>query len=140
MPEPGPGSLTCVFVYGTLRSGFDNVGRDVLTRHGDPLAEATVPGKLYDLGSFPALVEPDSSDDRVKGEVYELTRKPATAIERLDRYEGARGPSPLPYERRRARANTPDASFEVWVYVWTEEPGPQAEPIPSGDYIDHITE
>lgn len=127
-----------VFVYGTLRRGFTNHGRDVLTLHGRFLSEATVEGELYDLGSFPALVVEEDPSSRVHGEVYELTREPARAIERLDRYEGARGPDPLPYDRTARRVTLSDGTeVEAWTYVWTGELE-QGQRVPSGDYVAYL--
>lgn len=127
-----------VFVYGTLRRGFTNHGRDVLALHGRFLSQTTVQGELYDLGSFPALVIEEAASSRVHGEVYELTREPARAIERLDRYEGARGPDPLPYDRIARRVTLSDGTeVEAWTYVWTGEVD-QGQPIASGDYVAYL--
>lgn len=138
MPDERASAAARVFVYGTLRSGFTNPGRDVLTHHGDLVGQGSVPGTLYDLGSFPAMVEPRRDDDCVIGEVYELSRSPATALERLDRYEGARGSNPLPYERRRLEVDLHDGPIlEAWAYVWTEDPADAAR-VEGGDYVDWI--
>lgn len=127
-----------VFVYGTLREGFSNPGRDVLTTHGTLLGEGTVQGVLYDLGSFPALVDAGEADERVVGDVYALDHEPSVALDRLDRYEGARGPNPLPYERRRRTVEMQDGTERgAWTYVWTGdvERSPRVE---AGDWIAHV--
>lgn len=136
-----------VFVYGTLRRGHTNAGRDVLTLHGSFLAEGTTPGCLYDLGAFPAMVDPERSggdgheergQQRVHGEVYELTTEPQRGLARLDRYEGARGVDPLPYERRQVTVQLEDGDdLEAWTYVWTEDPG-NAPRVEGGDWVDHV--
>lgn len=126
-----------VFVYGTLRRNFSNRGRDVLTTHGRFLGEAEVRGRLYDLGSFPALV--DEAEGRVRGEVYRLTHEPERGLERLDRYEGARGAGPGPYVREARTAILDDGEeIEAWVYIWTD-PVEDLDPIPGGDYVDYLS-
>lgn len=60
--------MTRIFVYGTLRKGDTrhHVLQDTI-RVGDMW---TVPGTLFSLGAFPALVLED--DNPVLGEVYEI--------------------------------------------------------------------
>lgn len=127
-----------VFVYGTLREGFSNRGRSILTTHGTLLGTATVEGRLYDVGSFPALVTDGPRDQAVTGEVYELVDEPTRALERLDRYEGARGADPGPYRREQVTAQLDDGTeLRVWTYVWTRPPT-LLDPIPGGDYLDYL--
>jgi gamma-glutamylcyclotransferase (GGCT)/AIG2-like uncharacterized protein YtfP len=124
-----------VFVYGTLRQGFDNPGRDVLTTHGELVGEGRVEGSLYDLGSFPALVEDDEAGT-VEGEVYRLENEPQIGLQRLDRYEGATGSDPLPYERRERTVQlVQGGDLTAWVYVWTGSTE-DADRISSGDWLD----
>jgi gamma-glutamylcyclotransferase (GGCT)/AIG2-like uncharacterized protein YtfP len=126
--------LARVFVYGTLREGFRNPGRDILTTHGRRVDHARVEGTLYDMGAFPVLVPARAPDDRVLGEVYRLDREPARGLARLDRYEGLEGPEPLPYERRRRTVELEDGGeADAWVYVWTGELE-DATRVPDGDY------
>jgi gamma-glutamylcyclotransferase (GGCT)/AIG2-like uncharacterized protein YtfP len=70
-----------IFLYGTLRRGG---GADHLLRGCTPLGPATVRGRLYDLGTYPALVL-DPAGHPVHGEVWEC---PAQLVGELDRYEG----------------------------------------------------
>lgn len=134
MPE-----LSRVFVYGTLRQGFTNRGRDILDHHAEPIGPGETAGRLYDLGDFPALVE-DGETAPVRGEVYELTADPERALERLDRYEGAHGANPLPYERRARTVHLDEGrDVQAWVYVWTDDTG-SAPQVPSGDWIEHVTD
>lgn len=129
-----------VFVYGTLREGHTNPGRDVLEAHARHVDTGTVAGTLYDLGAFPAMVEPERDGDRVAGDLYRLTEDPQRALERLDRYEGARGPNPLPYERRRATVAREDGSrVDAWTYVWTD-PISEGRRVPGGDWLEHTDE
>lgn len=135
-------ALDCpyVFVYGTLRSGFDNPGRDVLTTHGRFVGEARAEGRLHDLGAYPGMVVAFDEGWTVRGEVHELVHEPERGLTRLDRYEGARGSDPLPYERRKVPIRLADGdTLEAWTYVWTEDP-PAGSLVESGDWVEHLEE
>ena len=54
-----PGPVITLFVYGTLKIGFPN--HDRFCRNAIDIQPATVCGRLYDLGSFPALQVPEES-------------------------------------------------------------------------------
>lgn len=133
-------SLDCrhVFVYGTLRQGFSNPGRAILRQHARFVDDARTEGALHDLGAYPALCLPEGEPDAVQGEVYELVDEPEQGLAKLDRYEGARGADPLPYERRRRTIELADGgSVDAWLYVWTESP-PDGSRIEGGDWVEHV--
>src|SRR6266850_998554 len=58
-----------LFVYGTLMRGFPL--HALLERRATYLGEATTPGLLLDLGSYPAALK--SATGKIRGEVYRLT-------------------------------------------------------------------
>lgn len=74
-----------IFVYGTLKRGFHAHG---LMQNAPAafLREATTAPRfqLYDIGAFPGLVEDESLEGGVKGELFEV---PEAALKDLDRYE-----------------------------------------------------
>ena len=81
-----------LFVYGTLmraasRSELGRNMRERLECEATWLGPATIAGCLYDLGAYPALVEPAQPADLVLGEVWRLA-DPAATFEWLDPYEG----------------------------------------------------
>lgn len=124
-----------LFVYGTLRRGFSNPGREILELHGEHVAMATVRGHLYEVQGLPALVVDDGAGP-VAGELYRLTREPGVALARLDAYEGVGHGGP--YERVLAPVSTPsDASLEAWVYAW-HQPVEDGARIQSGDYLETL--
>lgn len=53
------GPVIALFVYGTLKSGFPNHNR--FCRNAIDIQPATVWGRLYDLGAYPALQVPEES-------------------------------------------------------------------------------
>jgi len=76
-----------LFVYGTLRSGYNNRYARLLRRQGQMLGIARVRGRLNDLGRYPALSPTQGHDDWVTGEIY-LLRTPISLLGKLDAYEG----------------------------------------------------
>ncbi len=103
-----------VFVYGTLREGFANRGRKVLSNGADFVGVGRVLGSLYDAGAFPVLVLEGSGS--VVGEVYRL-RRPHVMLERLDRYEGV-GLGGL-FDRRVVSVGMGEGdALDAWAYVW----------------------
>lgn len=122
-----------VFVYGTLRPGFTNPGRDLLRRYGEHLGAAWTQGRLLIVEGLPALIvdEPDGSE--VAGDLYRLT-DPDAALAGLDHYEGVRGPTPGPYQRQVREVVLEDRDpYRAWVYVWTGRTD-GGRPVPGGDY------
>lgn len=125
----------CVFVYGTLRCALGHPMARLLDR-AEFIAEASVPGRLYDLGAYPALVRGRSARERVYGEVYRL-RQPKLMLQRLDAYEGCRqrGPTVDEYRRQAMRVQLQDGrSLTAWVYVYNRAP-PSGGRLRSGDYL-----
>lgn len=124
-----------VFVYGTLREGFVNPGREILERYARFQALATVPGRLYEVRGLPVLSAQEQ--DRVHGEVYRFTA-PERALEALDRYEGAAGTEPGPYERRQVTARLASGDrVQAWTYVWLGSLE-EAVVVPEGDYASYV--
>ena len=104
-----------LFVYGTLKRGFPNPWSRRLWSRAVFLGEATMPGRLLDLGAYPALLEPASPGDLVHGEVAAL-RDPSL-LGSLDLYEGPQ------YERVLRRACMRDgAERDAWVYLFRASP------------------
>jgi gamma-glutamylcyclotransferase (GGCT)/AIG2-like uncharacterized protein YtfP len=79
-----------LFVYGTLRPFVDIPMARWLERVATYAGEAVTRGRLFDLGSYPGLVDAACRRDWVKGELYLLPRR-AVVLRVLDRYEGSRG-------------------------------------------------
>lgn len=125
-----------LFVYGTLRRDTQHQLYHMLARHASFLGEATVQGRLYDLGDYPGMVYP--GDGRVAGEIYLVApSKWETVIRRLDEYEGCTDNDPEPHEYRRdvVKAYLVDGDeVFAWAYVLNRVPANSRE-IESGDYL-----
>lgn len=117
-----------IFVYGTLRptSGGEASG---FVQHLKTAGRATVRGMLYDLGSYPGLVE---GLGVVHGELLQIS-SPAD-LDRLDCYEECEGELPL-FRRVRTEALREDgARVTAWVYLYARDVS-QGTRITSGDYL-----
>ncbi len=111
-----------LFVYGTLRPVF-NEPEGILDSnffHNDYryLGEAKTPGRLYDLGEYPAMTPAQGPDEWVQGDLLWLTLP--KVLDKLDRYEDAfphRGRKQL-YERRLADVWWRSGQEKAWVYYY----------------------
>ena len=121
-----------LFVYGTLRRGSQHPMARYLDRNAAFVAEARVPGQLYDLGTYPGLTIPMTAGDRVAGDIFEL-RNVDTILAAIDLYEGSGGHDPL-FERCQERAQlTGGETLLVWVYRYRGTVRPNQR-ILSGEY------
>lgn len=116
-----------VFVYGSLRSEFDNRYAAELRAAADLLARATVTGSIFQVGQYPGYREEPMG--QVKGEVWRL-RTPEATLAMLDEYEGSG------YRRviKPASVAGISAGIEAWIYVWTGEADARQR-IESGDFL-----
>ena len=123
-----------LFVYGTLRRRSRHpMARRLaeLARHVGP---AKIAGRLYDLGRYPALQEPTSSDDWVYGDVYDLGEQIEQTLREMDEYEKIESPQPAYFDRQRASAVLDGGEqVAVWVY-WFRGDVKEEQRIASGSY------
>ena len=100
--------LDLLFVYGTLRSGFDNPHARLLRANSCFVGHATVRGSVHQVGGYAAF-RPDGDTD-VKGELYRLD-DPEGTLATLDEYEGDE------YERVVVPVAGLEACIsEAWIY------------------------
>ncbi len=78
-----------LFVYGSLRSGFQSPAYDYISHYFSLVGNGKVKGYLYDMGSYPAGV-PTNDDAFIIGELYSLNSETefSWAFSQLDDYEG----------------------------------------------------
>lgn len=108
--------LNTLFVYGTLRSEFDNPWARLLRSQAQRLGPATVPGSIYRVSHYPAYRSAPAGE--VHGELYCL-HDPATTLQALDEYEGE--------DFERVVVNS------AWLYRFKIAP-PESSRIASGDF------
>lgn len=78
-----------LFVYGTLKSNFDNRWAKLLRNSGHFLGPAAIRGRLYRVAHYPGLKRLGAGNSWVLGELFQL-RNPQKILEALDQYEGDR--------------------------------------------------
>jgi gamma-glutamylcyclotransferase (GGCT)/AIG2-like uncharacterized protein YtfP len=74
-----------LFVYGTLRSGYENEWARRLRRESEFVGNVNVKGCVVPLGAYFGLIP--GGDENVPGELYRL-RDPEATLTALDEYEG----------------------------------------------------
>ncbi len=128
-----------MFVYGTLRCHFHHKAHLIIRTWFQLLGNATTPGLLYDLGSFPGAV-PAANGNLIVGELYQLTdtNNHSIAFDQLDHYEGV---IPEAREEQLYRREMTDVFFQqhnvsAWIY-WYNLDVTHGTLIPGGDYLLH---
>ncbi|WP_245623937.1 gamma-glutamylcyclotransferase family protein [Flavihumibacter petaseus] len=110
-----------LFVYGSLRKGFNHAAYDYIRRYFTLVGEATVPGGLYDMGEYPAAI-PEESGARIVGELYRIREidEMDWAIAQLDDYEGVTPDDDEPpmYRRDRTAVTLSETgeTTSAWIY------------------------
>lgn len=129
-----------LFVYGSLRSGFNSDAYQYISRYFTLVDNAKVKGVLYDLGDYPAAL-PSDKDFFITGELYYLKNEEEYnwAMEQLDDYEGLHveaGERPL-YRRDIVTVYARDNEVMAWVYWYNNdiEGKPRIE---SGDVLEYL--
>ena len=129
-----------VFVYGSLRSGFQSTAYEYISRYFNFFGEAKVKGKLFDLGEYPGAV-PTQEDTFIRGELYIVKNENefSWAIAQLDDYEGVLvEPNEKPlYRREIADIYVNDAIVPAWIY-WYNGNVSDKPVISSGDILDYL--
>jgi gamma-glutamylcyclotransferase (GGCT)/AIG2-like uncharacterized protein YtfP len=126
-----------LFVYGTLRKGYDLklVGKvSHLIRY---VGQGKVNADLYDLGRYPGAVR-SSKGPEVIGDVFELSDA-EKVLRTLDRYEGI-GPDKAAAEfvRRKNRIRLRSGKTIIaWVYWYNFDPGSKIR-IKQKDYLNYL--
>ncbi len=99
-----------LFVYGSLRPGRAPAEIAAVAARLEPVGDATVRGRVIDLGAYPGLVE---GNERVPG-LLMLVPDDVT-LHALDAYEGEEFP------RKRVIAEAAYGEVECWIYAYAGE-------------------
>jgi gamma-glutamylcyclotransferase (GGCT)/AIG2-like uncharacterized protein YtfP len=126
--------LITLFVYGTLRSEFDNPYARLLRSQAELVGPATVPGSIFRVEHYPAWKSAPAGE--VRGELYRLT-DPETTLKALDEYEGPDFDRVMVTTedmcRDESRHGTQECVRHAWIYRYRKEP-PESSRIASGDF------
>lgn len=119
----------CLFVYGTLMSGF---GNNRLLNSSNLIDSATTEDKLTLLASsIPFLVD-EEGKSYVRGEVYSVNESTLKAIDQLEGH-------PTWYSRKIISViNELGDKIKAWAYFMPKSETRHAKVIESGSYRDYI--
>lgn len=106
-----------LFVYGTLRPGFDGPMARWLQASARHIGPASAVGLLYHVADYPGFVP--GSEGRVAGDLFVLDDADAI-LAVLDEHEecAVHFPAPHEYRRERLRVHGPEGPAEAWTYVY----------------------
>jgi gamma-glutamylcyclotransferase (GGCT)/AIG2-like uncharacterized protein YtfP len=109
-----------LFAYGTLHPDHAPADVEGLVRSFETVGKGTVPGTLYDLGSYPGAVLNPASSLCIAGTVFRL---PAgdDVLSRLDAYEGFEPEAPqrsLFLRRLHPVSMTDGRTLNCWIYEY----------------------
>lgn len=130
-----PDALTdLLFVYGTLRRGYDGRPAKRLAGESTFLGAAHITGYLFLIDDYPALIA-EAGSDRVYGDLVRL-HHPEGALVWLDHYEetGPSFPAPWEYRRQLLSVKANGKSLQAWVYTYNR-PIAEKQRIISGDWL-----
>ena len=124
-----------LFVYGLLRASIPHEMSDWLRTSASYISEAFFQGRLYLIESYPGAVPSDEADERVFGDLYQVSH--TVAFDTLDTFEGigADFAAPTEYVRQEVPIKLPDGTtLLAWIYLynWSLE---GKKRILSGDFL-----
>ena len=129
-----------LFVYGSLRSGFNHPAYAYISNHFSLVGSAKVKGKLYDLGAYPAAL-PTTEEFYIVGELYQLKEQEefSWAIAQVDDYEGVNPEpgEPALYIREMATVYINHTTTDAWIY-WYNNDISGKPLIASGDVLEYL--
>jgi gamma-glutamylcyclotransferase (GGCT)/AIG2-like uncharacterized protein YtfP len=129
-----------LFVYGSLRSGFQHAAYQYLSKYFHLIGNATVKGKLYDMGEYPVAL-PTEEERFIIGELYEINNanELSYAIGQLDDYEGLfpeEGQTTW-YKRSTVNVYCNNQQSTAWIY-WFNGSVDNLPEIASGDVLEYV--
>jgi len=130
-----------IFVYGSLRSGFNASAFEYISRYFQLVAPGKVRGLLYDMGEYPAAVS-TQQDHFLIGELYAIKQEEefGWALEQLDEYEGINESpedSPVSFKRELVEVITESGNTIAWIY-WFSGSIADKPLIASGDVLEYL--
>jgi len=127
-----------LFVYGTLRKGYDLKVKNRVNDQLQYVGQAKVGAALYDLGRYPGAIRSNKGPE-VIGDVF-LVNDPERVLRILDKYEGieAARPDAAEFIRKKSRVRLRSGQhINAWVYWYNFDPRERA-PIRYKDYLNYL--
>jgi gamma-glutamylcyclotransferase (GGCT)/AIG2-like uncharacterized protein YtfP len=140
-PNNMPNHQFNLFVYGSLRQGFNHAAYAYITQYFQLKGNGKAAGILYDLGAYPAAV-PSDDTHQIFGELYTIINQDEFeyAIAQLDDYEGvdASYDQPALYKRDITSVKMEDGTeLKAWIYWYTGDVNGKPV-VESGDVLEYI--
>lgn len=131
-----------IFVYGSLRSGFQSPAYEYISRFFTLVGNAKVKGKLVDMGAYPAGV-PTDEERYIVGELYQIKHRNefSWAMGQLDDYEGVNAEEEQErlYGREVTDVIAGDMTLQAWIY-WYLGDTTGRPVIECGDMLQYVHE
>ena len=127
-----------LFVYGTLRNGFNLELKDKVSDELKYIGKAKLEASLYNIGEYPGAVN-DKSGKEIWGEIFTVMN-PEIVFKVLDEYEGfdANNISESEFVREKSRVKLESGKFtNAWVYWYNYDPKGK-EKIRFKDYLNYL--
>jgi gamma-glutamylcyclotransferase (GGCT)/AIG2-like uncharacterized protein YtfP len=125
-----------LFVYGTLMQSRQHKMHQLLAKHAVLQGNGYIQAKLYQISSYPGVIESNHEQDKVYGELY-LLRRPRWLLAQLDEYECCSPVFAEPHEYVRKSIDVVLSNHQIqsaWVYVYNY-PVKAEQQIKSGRFI-----
>ncbi len=109
-----------IFVYGLLKSMYDNEAARYIRKHCSLIGEGTIPGQLFDLGTYPGVIYDENAKYTVVGEVFKINSDKDALLKYLDEFEEC-GPSfnqPNEYRREIIPVNVCRKTYNASTYIY----------------------
>ena len=113
-----------LFVYGLLKSTFENEAAQLVRTHCELIGEGSFPGYLYNLGEYPGVIYDESSPYIVHGEVFKIDTEKEKLIQFLDEFEGLgeQVEQPNEYRKEIIPVKTEKGTLQARCYIYNLEP------------------
>lgn len=119
-----------LFVYGTLRDGYDLKLKNRLSKELEYVGKAKIEASMYDLGKYPGAVKEEKKSE-VIGDVF-LISNPERVFKILDKYEGDE------FKREKDIVHFRSGkSLDAWVY-WYNQPPKKEKKIRYKNYLNYL--
>ncbi|HMQ08636.1 MAG TPA: gamma-glutamylcyclotransferase [Saprospiraceae bacterium] len=130
--------MSLLFVYGTLRRGFPHRMAEFLQKNAKFIGQGFAMGRLYDMGSYPAMIKTYNPDEQICGDVFDISLNQEEILKFLDQYEGISYPPDKEnlFIRELVKIQCKGSTFDAYAYIY---PGRLDDEvlITSGDYMEY---
>ncbi|GAB5408119.1 MAG: gamma-glutamylcyclotransferase [Balneolaceae bacterium] len=109
-----------IFVYGLLKSMYHNDPAKFVRKNCSFIGEASIPGKLFDLGTYPGAIYDEKSSSKVHGEIFQIIKNETELTHFLDEFEGVGShfKQPNEYVRVSIPVKTATSIIEASTYLY----------------------